>query len=750
MPDFAQQLKTLIENSAVAAAMFDMEMRYMAWSRHWRLEYHLGEQDLLGRSHYEVFPEISAEWKAVHRRCLAGAAESKDDDPFPRANGQVDVVRWSVQPWRNEANQVGGLIMFTDVVTEYKRVAEALRISERNLGTIFRESPVALAVSDFETGRILEANTALLCLLRASSRDQVVGRTSIELGMFTPDDRLRLVQSVRSQGRLEGFVTTMNRLDGEEFLAELCVSSYADRHRRILLSSLVDISERKRAEAERTRLIAAIEQAAETIVITDASGKIVYANPAFEKTSGYTIAEALGENPRILKSGKQAADFYRQLWQTLGRGEVWRGRFENQRKDGTLYLEDATISPVLDESGRIVNYIGVKLDVTREAQLQAQLLQAQKMESIGRLAGGVAHDFNNLLTVINGYSDMALADLPSDQPLRGYLEEIRAAGERAAGLTRQLLAFSRKQILLPEVLNLNHVLENMQSMLRRLVGEDIEVRLALSPHDSTVRADLHQLEQVILNLSVNARDAMPRGGRLLIETGLVMRDGEYPVSHPDAKPGRYVVLTVSDTGVGMDRETQERIFEPFFTSKGIGQGTGLGLAMVQGIVAQSGGYIDVYSELGHGTTFKIGLPEVGEGQAERSEAPGALALTGSETILVVEDQSSVREYVVSALRAYGYHVVSAASPVEALAISKHANPRIEMVLSDVVMPQMSGRELVDRLRVMQPEIKVLFMSGYTENVVIHYGVLGGREQFIQKPFKPDELARKVRDVFGRP
>ena len=750
MPDFAQHLKTLIANSAAAAAMFDTEMRYLAWSRHWLLKYGLGEEDLRGRSHYEVFPEIGETWKQVHRRCLAGAIESHDDDLFPRANGQVDVVRWSVQPWYNEANQVGGLIIFTDVVTEFRRVAEALRISEQNLGTIFRESPVALAVTDFETGCILEANTALLRVMGASSRDEVVGRTSIELGIVTPDERPRLLQSVESQGRFEAFGATMHRLNGEEFLADMYVSSYADRSRRILLTSLVDITGRKRAEAERTRLIAAIEQAAETILITDASGKIVYANPAFEKTSGYPVAEVLGSNPRILKSGRQTADFYRQMWQALGRGDVWRGRFENKRKDGTLYIEDATISPVLDESGRIVNYIGVKLDVTREAHLQAQLLQAQKMESIGRLAGGVAHDFNNLLTVINGYSDLLLADLANDHAMRGHLEEIRAAGERAAGLTRQLLAFSRKQILRPEVLNLNRVLENMQSMLRRLVGEDIEICLALSTHEPKVRADLHQLEQVILNLSVNARDAMPRGGRLLIETGMVTRDGNYVVSHPDARPGRYVLLAVSDTGVGMDRETQERIFEPFFTSKGIGQGTGLGLSMVQGIVAQSGGFIDVYSEVGHGTTFKICLPEAAAGKAERSEAPSTLALSGKETILVVEDQASVREYAVSALKAYGYHVISAASPVEALAICKLENPRIEMVLSDVVMPQMSGRELVDRLRTTRPDIKVLFMSGYTENVVIHHGVLGEREHFLQKPFKPDELARKVREVFDRP
>ncbi len=332
-------------------------------------------------------------------------------------------------------------------------------------------------------------------------------------------------------------------------------------------------------------------------------------------------------------------------------------------------------------------------DITERKALEAQLQQAQKMESIGRLAGGVAHDFNNLLTVINGYSQLLLGKLSPGDPLRANLEEIHKAGERAAGLTRQLLAFSRKQVLEPRVLDLNQVVEEMRPMLERLVGEDVEVRVELNAEAGTVRADPHQLEQVVMNLVVNARDAMPGGGKLLIETARVERDESYAQSHPEARAGRYVMLAVSDNGVGMDEETRQRIFEPFFTTKEVGKGTGLGLSMVQGIVAQSGGYINVYSEPGQGTTFKIYLPALAEAVADAGRPAAVPALGGKETVLVVEDQAEVRNYAVAVLKAYGYRVITAENAGEALLLCERERGRIHLVLTDVVMPNVSGREL---------------------------------------------------------
>jgi two-component system, cell cycle sensor histidine kinase and response regulator CckA len=512
-----------------------------------------------------------------------------------------------------------------------------------------------------------------------------------------------------------------------------------------------DITHRKRTEQELARLAAAIEQAAEAIVVTDESATILYVNPAFEKTSGYTAAEALGRNPRILRSGKQDAAFYHEMWATLRRGKVWRGRLYNRRKDGALYQEEMTISPVRDHSGRVNNYIAVKLDVTKEAELQYQLIQSQKMESVGRLAGGVAHDFNNLLTIINGYGRLAFDHLREQDPLKDYLKEVVTAGERAAALTQQLLAFSRKQIMQPRVLDLNRVVGNLHSMLRRMVGEDIDLRFATCPEPLWVHADPHQLEQVIMNLAVNARDAMPRGGRLTLRTALSRWSEAGPAAPPAPLLGRCVLLSVDDTGVGMDEATRQRIFEPFFTTKSDGTGTGLGLSMVQGIVAQSGGSVDVASTLGAGTTFRVFLPALEEPAADTPESAASLpARGGGETILIVEDQAELLTFAAIVLERYGYRVIPAAHALEALAICDRRDVAIDLVLTDVVMPHMGGRELAARLEKTRPGIRVLFMSGYTEDVIVRHGVLHETAPFLSKPFDPETLTRKIREVLHRP
>jgi len=371
------------------------------------------------------------------------------------------------------------------------------------------------------------------------------------------------------------------------------------------------------------------------------------------------------------------------------------------------------------------------------------------MESIGRLAGGIAHDFNNELTVINGYSRFVLSKLGAEDPLRATIEEIAKAGERSAALTRQLLAFSRKQMQHPRVLDLNRV-EEMRPVLERLVGEDVELGFATGAGSCIVRADRRQLEQAVMNLAVNARDAMPGGGRLRIEVMGVELDDSYAQSHPHVWPGHYAMLAVSDDGAGMDEATRLRIFEPFFTTKPAGQGTGLGLSMVEGIVAQSGGHIEVFSEPARGSTFKIYLPAVKEAPTSEEKQADLPAMGGSETVLVVEDLAEVRDYAVAALKAYGYTVFQAGSASEALAICQGEQGRIHLVVTDVAMPDLDGRELAKRLLELSPGIKVLFMSGYTNDVIPLDGALDEEINFIEKPFAPEELARKVRTVLARP
>jgi len=376
---------------------------------------------------------------------------------------------------------------------------------------------------------------------------------------------------------------------------------------------------------------------------------------------------------------------------------------------------------------------------------EEQLRQSQKLEAIGRLAGGVAHDFNNLLTVILSHCDLLRPNVPGG-PLRHGLEEIHAAGERAASLTRQLLAFSRQQVLEPQSLDLNDVLTAAMSMLERLLGEDVELRLLLAPSVETLRADRGQLDQVILNLVVNARDAMPQGGRLTLETANVVLDGTAAEHHFDVTPGSYVMLAVSDTGHGMDEATRARAFEPFFTTKERGKGTGLGLSTVFGIVKQSGGNLYVYSEPGVGTTFKVYFPCAPDGAAASRVSSRSGGARGNETILLVEDEENVREVANRILQQAGFHVLKASSPDEAIVLCGQNTERVDLVLTDVIMPRMSGRLLAERLRTLRPGIRVLFMSGYTDDVILQNGVLELGTHFIQKPITPDSLTRKVRDV----
>ncbi len=410
--------------------------------------------------------------------------------------------------------------------------------------------------------------------------------------------------------------------------------------------------------------------------------------------------------------------------------------------------------PVKDEKGDLVGIQGIFWDITERKraeeereELQAQLAQAQKMESIGTLAGGIAHDFNNLLTTIIGNTEFILADIPKDDPLRADIEEIRAAGERAASLTRQLLAFSRKQVLQPEVMYLNDTTRDMKKMLRRIIREDIKLKTILAPDLGQVEADLGQIEQVIMNLVVNARDAMPEGGKIIIETQNVYLEDTYARDHIAVTPGHYVMLSVSDTGIGMTADVQAQVFDPFFTTKKKGMGTGLGLSTVYGIVKQSKGNIWVYSEPGKGTTFKVYLPRVEKSASGTvQEDKDAKVLTGSETILIVEDDEQVRKLAVRSLKWYGYSTLAASNGEKAIEVAgKHSEP-IHLLLTDVVMPGISSKEMVKRLKSSRPEMKVLYMSGYTDNAIIHHEVLDPSTGFLSKPFRREALGRKVRKV----
>jgi len=420
--------------------------------------------------------------------------------------------------------------------------------------------------------------------------------------------------------------------------------------------------------------------------------------------------------------------------------KIWRHR----TGDGRLIDVEAAVHDT-EFNGKPAR-LAVLLDITGRRRLEDQLRQAQKMEAVGMLAGGVAHDFNNLLTIITGYSQLILNNIEQDDPNRHSVEQIMKAGERAAALTKQLLAFSRRQVLQPKVLELNKLVTSLATMLQRLIGEDIDLRLVLPQELGRVSADPGQIEQVLMNLVVNARDAMPQGGVLTVETKNIHLDEHYVGRHISAKPGPYVLLAVSDTGAGMDQATQARLFEPFFTTKGSGKGTGLGLSTVFGIIKQSGGSVEVYSEPGRGTSVKVYLPRIDQPVAIETQAERAKAARGSETLLLVEDDEMVRTLVHETLLREGYRILDAPGPIEAKKLADQHKGTIHLMITDVVMPKINGRDLAEQLTRRRPEMKVLYMSGYTDNAVLANGILDKEVAFLQKPFTPTALTQKVRDV----
>ena len=472
----------------------------------------------------------------------------------------------------------------------------------------------------------------------------------------------------------------------------------------------------------------------------DAENRIlIEANEAAARLYGYPADEMRGMPLTELQAGPDLERFLTHP-QASDKPEIWRHRTKLGR---AIDLEIAVHD--IEHSGRNVQ-LAVIMDVTGRRELEEQLRQAQKMEAVGMLAGGVAHDFNNLLTIINGYSQLLLNNLPKNDPNRHSAEQIMKAGDRAAGLTNQLLAFSRRQVLQPKVLDLNNLVHGLSAMLRRLIGEDIDLRLALREEVGRVSADPGQIEQVLMNLVVNARDAMPHGGSLTIETANVTLDEHYAGRHISVKPGPYVLLAVSDTGSGMDEETKTRLFEPFFTTKGPGKGTGLGLSTVFGIVKQSGGSVEVYSEKGSGSSVKVYLPRIDQKAPVEREGRRKTPPKGNETILLVEDDEMVRTLVRETLEREGYKVIDSADPVEAQRIAENYRGKMQLLITDVVMPKLSGKELAKALMSHRPEMRVLYMSGYTDSAIVNSGILQQEVAFLQKPFTPAGLSAKVREV----
>ncbi|MFI5180681.1 MAG: CHASE domain-containing protein [Thermoanaerobaculia bacterium] len=666
--------------------------------------------------------------------------------------GLLFAVTWALMNTRRRAEAIAA------------GLTRSLHQSEALYRNMFERTPVGIAQFSRD-GQFLRVNRRYAEILGCAP-EELLGLSVKD--RIHPDD-LRLDDEARDRvwaGEVPSFTSEKRyvRKDGSLLWGRLTMSLKPELEGEPaqFIGVLEDVTDRRRAEealhrrdADLRKLWQAVEQTPATVVITDLEGRIEYVNPRFTEVTGYTAQEALGQNPRILKSDRTPPEVYRALWEAITAGRVWQGELCNRKKDGTLFWEQASISPVRDAHGITTNYVAVKEDITAQKRAaeelettQQQLAQALRMEAIGRLAGGVAHDFNNLLTVIQGYAELLGASLANDPKRSESMGEIVRAAERAAALTRQLLAFSRRQVLEMRVLDLRRVVADVENMLRRLIGEDVEVVVVRPATLGRVKADRGQIEQVLLNLAVNSRDAMAGGGRLTIELADVTLDAPMTTSHESIPSGRYVVVSVGDTGSGMDAETLGHLFEPFFTTKEKGKGTGLGLATVFGIVKQSGGYVDVASAPGAGTIFRVYLPRSNE-RASTGGRPSVSSRPGSETILVVEDEAAVRNLVRAVLESKGYAVLAAPDGAGALElVDKHAGA-IHVLLTDVVMPGMSGRDLADLVTARRPKVKVIFMSGYTTDLATELGTEDG-PAFLPKPFTEQALTVKLREVLDTP
>ena len=720
-----ERYRAFVNSTSDLAFVKNEDFRYVLVNRAHQDFFGMPEDRIVGKTDFELMPRDAAE--ACRRSDERAILEQGVVVTEERTGGRIYETRKFPLRLRDGKVGVGGIIRD---ITDRELAAESLRRSEEQYHSLFNGANDAIVVFEPGSETILDANPKA-CELYGYGRDELVGSSLKRLTLDVARGE-RLIADLVQDKTANELETVHLRRDGTAVQLQIKGSVVDYGGKTAVLSIARDITQRKRGEEERRRLATAIEQSAEAVVITDTRGTIEYVNPAFEWITGYPAAEVIGSKPNILKSGKQPPSFYAEMWTVISSGSVWTGRLTNRRKDGSLYQEEMSISPIRDENGEIINFVAVKRDVSSEMELQRQLAQAQKMEAMGRLAGGVAHDFNNVLQALITHVQLIRNRPKGRKSMESSIQEIEDLIGRGASLTRQLLIFSRRETVKPEHLDLNEQVREAGRMLQRLVKENIKLSIALAPQRLQVTADRGQLDQVLMNLVVNASDAMPDGGHLTIRTG-------------SADPDR-VWLSVSDTGTGIPDAIRESIFEPFFTTKAPGKGTGLGLSVVNGIVAQHGGTVEVESEMGRGTTFRVSLPETGSGKfaavKEVRQHPAKLTEGRGERVLVVEDEEAARQGLHDILVSLGYAVTSAGSAEEAGSLP--ADPPFDVLLTDLMLPGVAGTQLAAGLKARWPGLRVILMSGYTEDEAVRRDVGGGTVRFLQKPFDMATLAREVR------
>ncbi len=631
----------------------------------------------------------------------------------------------------------------------FRKARNELQASEKKFHLAFLSSPDSINLNRAGDGMYLEINDGFTNIM-GYSREEVIGKSSLDLNIWNdPMDRERLVSGLKEYGVVENLEAVFQGKGGQIKTGLMSARILKIGNEDVILSITRDITERKQMEADRERLLIAIEQAAEGIVITDGNGIIEYVSPSFEKISGYSSQELIGQNPRILKSGKQEDAFYRQLWETITSGMIWNNRMINKKKDGSFYAVQATISPVLDKSGKIINFVAVKRDVTDEIKMEEKLQQAQKMEAIGTLAGGIAHDFNNILFPIVGYTEMLMEDISEDSPFRNSLNEIYTSALRAKDLVHQILSFARQEKNELKLIKMQPIIKEALKLIRSTVPTTISIHQSLSSDCGTIKADPTQIHQIIMNLCTNAYHAMEENGGEL-KVSLKEIELERPdLINPEMNPGLYSCLTVSDTGKGMDKEVMKRIFDPYFTTKENGKGTGMGLSVVHGIVKRLNGAVQVYSEPGQGTEFHVYIPVAGFAFEKKEIPTQDLIPGGCERILLVDDETAIITMEKQVLERLGYQVVSRTSSIEAYEAFKAHPEQFDLVVTDMAMPNMPGDKLARELIRIRPDIPVLLCTGFSETMTEEKIKFLGISGLVFKPLIIRDLAKKIREVLDQ-